>query len=73
MLDVSAATRNCPLAANRSFVAVNTQRRGFTATWIVAGLADPAFSFVNNDTSDLGALTAAPRRRTTSACRSRDS
>jgi hypothetical membrane protein len=31
----------------------------FTATWIVAGLADPAFSFVDNDTSDLGALTAA--------------
>ena len=31
----------------------------FTATWIVAGLADPAFSFVNNDTSDLGALNAA--------------
>ena len=31
----------------------------FTATWIVAGLAYPAFSFVNNDTSDLGALTAA--------------
>ena len=25
----------------------------------VAGLADPVFSFVNNDTSDLGALTAA--------------
>jgi hypothetical membrane protein len=31
----------------------------FTATWIVAGLADPEFSFVNNDTSDLGALGAA--------------
>ncbi len=30
----------------------------FTATWIVAGLADPAFSFANNDTSDLEALTA---------------
>ena len=30
----------------------------FTATWIVAGLTDPAFRFANNDTSDLGALTA---------------
>ncbi len=32
----------------------------FTATWIITGLADPNFSFVNNDTSDLGALTAGP-------------
>lgn len=31
----------------------------FTVSCIAAGLADPAFSFVNNDTSDLGALTAA--------------
>jgi hypothetical membrane protein len=31
----------------------------FTATCIVAGLADPGFSFVDNNTSDLGALTAA--------------
>ena len=31
----------------------------FTAAWVVTGLADPSFSFVNNDTSDLGALTAA--------------
>lgn len=30
----------------------------FTATWIVAGLADPAFSFAKNDTSDIGVLTA---------------
>jgi hypothetical membrane protein len=31
----------------------------FTGTWIIAGLADPAFRFADNDTSDLGALTAA--------------
>jgi hypothetical membrane protein len=30
----------------------------FTATWIGAGLADPSFSFANNNISDLGALTA---------------
>jgi hypothetical protein len=30
----------------------------FTATWTVAGLTEPNFSFVHNDTSDLGALTA---------------
>ena len=31
----------------------------FSISWIAAGLADSAFSFVDNDTSDLGALTAA--------------
>jgi hypothetical membrane protein len=31
----------------------------FTAAWIVAGLTEPGFSFVHNDTSDLGSLTAA--------------
>ena len=30
----------------------------FTLTWIAIGIADSTFSFVNNNTSDLGSLTA---------------